>query len=724
MNSQPNTQSFWPIAFLFVACATLVGFVANLSVANDNNIRMCLEALRPLVDTLLPWGKYIETNSRHLLRWSQHLLEALGVALLVSAVVMRKRRQACVFLLLLATLTAIHGQIGLVLSHFSQGIIGYCLAVVLFVAYWIVGKNTYAEPRGESSSFSWRDTALLFTLLIVSVFLRFYALNRIFDYFEGEETPFSAAGNDLRAMALANVGDHGPWSPFGYLYFITRYATTQIYGTSLLVMRFAGVFVSLITALVAYFMLRNLFSRTAAIAGVLLLTIDAKQLSWSRFEFPHGSTSWTALAICWLTVYTFSSRNWIFPALLSIFMGLCFHQYPSGQTAFMIPFLYLGYCLIFNREQSCGFYLKRIPFLVLGVLLWYYGQSFAQYTAYGTWTAPHYFNHFDGRISWKNLNPNETALDSLLRLAQMYWKNFIDLFGSMTVENRISMPPQEVTPSFSDLPVRTIFILVPPFVLIAAGHFARNRDWRQMAVLLAWVVAAAVPSVLSNEGHPRRAATIFPALICVAAAGYALARESLYRIWQGRSRLLVPTYEWVFATVLVLAVTHQWFSGVFFKYGESGDSVVARKLKEQLEPGTLVFLDYTDHYTPGRFTFLMLDYLKQSEHLPVSWRVLTRDQENFDAIVADPVSSTKNLGKTLPYHWSHLWYQIPEIERFTGWTKLLYISERFTTDPLNSLFDERMMKMGTVCENHKNWVLGETRNFRHIIKVMKCDLKR
>lgn len=716
-------KNFIYLSLLSTVCAGIAYGAAFIAAQDDTAQTRSLQLLTPLVNYVVAVASPLQDRAHELLKYVQRALEVIAGVLVITGLFPRQRAKAGSTLIVLSALTAIYAQIDLVLNHFQSGLLCYGLAAILLLAVRRNNSPELPSAGEERPVLSLSESCVFLTFFVLATILRFYAINYLPDYFEGEESPFSMAGNDLVAMTRANLGDNGPWSPFGYLYFINRYVTTQAFGATVAVLRFAGGLAGLLILVASYLFLRNTFSRTAALAGAFLLSIDPKQLGWARYEFPHGSTAFTAVMICWLTVLSFKSRNLLFPLLLAIFMGLCFHQYPSGQTAFMIPWLYLGYLVLLNRQQSLLFYASRVPFLILGVLLWYYGQSFVQYIASGQWDIPRYFERFDGRVSWKNVEPGESSLGALWRVVGMCWKNFEDLFASMITKNRIPMPPQEFTPSFGILPVRTAFILVPPLVLFSILQFLRHPKWKEMAALLCWMVAAAVPSVLSNEGHPRRAATIFLAVICIAAVGYGVLRRNLYRLWRGPAFLVVPLCEILFCLTISVGSIHQWFSGQQLKFGEDGETALMREVKKIISPNTLVLVDYSDHYMPGRLTYLMLDFLRDPSNRPVSWRILTRYQEDFDAIAADPRVTSKNLGVTIQYRWTHLRTQVPEIEANQDWKNLVYISERFQNDEHRAMFDERMEKVSAHCVDPQWRTFEPTNNWHHIVKVLHCRLK-
>jgi hypothetical protein len=69
----------------------------------------------------------------------------------------------------------------------------------------------------------------------------------------------------------------------------------------LLAMRFGSALSAMANTALTYFLVRDIAGRGDAIAAIAILAIDAKQISWSCYKFPHVATAFTAVAISWPT---------------------------------------------------------------------------------------------------------------------------------------------------------------------------------------------------------------------------------------------------------------------------------------------------------------------------------------------------------------------------------------------------------------------------------------
>jgi hypothetical protein len=721
--SQPSTR---PLLLATLVSLSLVVLAAMLAAYDDQQQRVSLSILKPAIDYIIPLTRDLEFRSHEILGSIKHALLAVAALLAAGQCIFFRSVKPKATILLLGTISAIYGQICLALKETSTG--GWCYlgALILLLAYIQIGRRENVQSERSTPAFGYFEASILVSIFTIGLILRFYALNWFFNFFEGEHSPFCAAANDLRGMTLAAVSHNGPFSPIGYNFYLIAYVLTNIFGTTILTLRFTTAIPAMVMIFLSYFFLRSLFSRTVALASILILAIDGKQLGWCRFEYPHHMSAFYAMLISWLAYLTFSSKNVVYPFLLTLVMGYSFHQYPSGQTSFIIPWLYLAYLLVFNREYRWTFYAARVPFLMAGVALWYYGDSISIYLAYGELRPPAYFSRFDGRISWRNLQGDLSILEILMRMGAMYWQNVLDLFGSMAVRLSHGHPPQEYTPDFGYLSLRTVFLLVPPFFLVGLARFFTNMKWKEGAILLAWIAAGCVPSILSNEGLSRRAASIFPALIFFAATGFELARNAVLGSGKRRMRFLVYPIELVTACALVLATFHQMFSGAHQKIAEPAENAVVRKLTEMIKPNSLVFVDFVEHWMTGKLTYLMLDFLNNKQNQPIAWLILEeRFKQKLLENPSTPSQAVPLLRSSMFVEWTGLWSHLPQVESNQNWNRLVYVLIRFPNTPADSPHEALYSAMKSSCVGDIQEVyLSKIPNLYHEFKIFSCEIAK
>jgi hypothetical protein len=202
---------------------------AWLAAYDDRNIRLSLIFFKPLVDRALPWGRILEDRADVLLQYAQWAIAGFGGLVALSTLVWRTRATCERAAFILAGLLAMCGQISFCLRQNTVAIAYYACSFVLILAYFLLKKTSFdPAPPTRQPITAWEVGAFV-ALFCIAVFVRFYGLNYLFDYFEGEESPFSGAGTDLKASALANMGDGGPWSPFGLIYYAIRYTSIHLF---------------------------------------------------------------------------------------------------------------------------------------------------------------------------------------------------------------------------------------------------------------------------------------------------------------------------------------------------------------------------------------------------------------------------------------------------------------------------------------------------------------
>ena len=179
---------------------------------------------------------------------------------------------------------------------------------------------------------------------------------------------------------------------------------------------------------------------------------------------------------------------------------------------------------------------------------------------------------------------------------------------------------------------------------------------------------------------------MYPAIYALAAMTLAAVRQEI-RTTRPRS-LAISVAKGVAATLLIAATLHQWFFG-HFPYGEPREVAVARKVKTFLRPGTIVISDFTEDYPRGKLTYLLLDALESESVRPVAW--------SFASALDDPRRAVHALRRTHWYNWTDLWYQLPETEAYTKWSRVLFLFQGSSWDPASRPVEEHRQRVLERC---------------------------
>jgi hypothetical protein len=242
--------------------------------------------------------------------------------------------------------------------------------------------------------------AALVAVLAIATGLRLYALDRVVDSFDGELTGYYAAATRLAGIPLANEGVDGSWAPLGLTFYPPYVVAAHAVGTTVLALRLAAAWVGVLSIPLLYTFVRRLAGAPAALIAAALLALDPLSLGWSRSDaHPHGFTLWPVLLVCLATLAALRGggrRAWFATALA---MGLAWHQYPSGQVAVLIPPLavvLLAGAPGERRQRLRG----ALPFLLLGVVLWFGGLPLSGWLATGRIELRNPFTLTGSRAAW------------------------------------------------------------------------------------------------------------------------------------------------------------------------------------------------------------------------------------------------------------------------------------------------------------------------------------
>jgi 4-amino-4-deoxy-L-arabinose transferase-like glycosyltransferase len=468
----------------------------------------------------------------------------------------------------------------------------------------LVWRSSDREDEGRqtpSATFAWTDCWLLLAISLMAWLLRLYALNRVPGTFEGELAPYYLGASTLGGIPLANAGSDGPWAPLGLLFYLPIHAAVSYFGPSVLAVRFASASMSLLTLALLYAFGSRWFGRGAAICAAVFFALDPLQIGWGRTDVhPHGVTAWTLLVMCWVTLTAYESGRVRWFVVLAALMTISWHQYPSGQFAVLIPLLFFGVTALrpagLDRRQST----IRLVSLGLGLALWLAGPTIAHRLAGESSGIADYLTRLGPRIVLTQPAPFAVSTDTVKTLAIRVSGATGDLLAGLFVELRHRFH-QDVLIPISGWPTRSLSWLVAALALAGLAMMFKRQHRPAGTIVACWIVAAALPAILSETVYPKRSAALFPALFIVAGvAAQEVARVSRrLPAWWRR-----PAFGAAVVSVAVwFCVSAQlWFSPVNVRYGTDSETRVANWVTASLRPGTIVIADLWHTYTHGKLS--------------------------------------------------------------------------------------------------------------------------
>lgn len=622
--ASPGRRSLAALA-LGAALAVPLVLAVLVAVRDEKARRPELASLQPVARLVVGAGQVLAARPRALVAMAGGIVAVVLALVALVGLARRGKDARAPALALFACALAALGQARLVLGYLAPGVALYAVALALFAAALVLSrKNPETDTPSGARISPWVGAVSLVVIAWTGLFYRFYALGQFPPDFDGEASWFMACATSLYGATQINFGSDGPWSPFGWLYYLPVLFFTKTCGTTLLSIRLVSAVTGFLALPLFFSFLRRLAGTLEAVLGTVLLCFGLTEVFWSRTDiFPYHGPGLVAIALAWASYEAITTERLRYFVAAAALMALSYHQYPSGQTSFLIP---LG--AVLGRSLLAPGFLRRtwkgVLVLFLGAALWLGGLSINGVLA-------------GRRLEWRNpfvLNPGKTIWSLPLEhpgpgaREKFIAENMVKSIGVIVKTQFVkvvpsSYPHHEGVPPFGELPTR--HTSGPAAVLLALGVVVLLlRPARPASiVLLSWLVAGALPGILSDFPASRRIAADFPAFLAVAAVAGGIVLKSA-------AKLLGEKAGRVFTTVALAAM----FAGLgavsaFLTLGRPTSTVpaiaVADAFRPYLKSGALVIMesDYGEYFSTA-VTYILLDDLNEGPR-PASWRVTKQD---------------------------------------------------------------------------------------------------
>jgi hypothetical protein len=662
-----------PWLFGVGGAAVVTSLATLIAVRDDAGGALSLGVLKPVVEAADSVGGWLIQNPQPWLTRGGVVVAILAVIL--GALLWWRRRVVTTDAgpILVALGIALIAQLFNFHGWFVGGATGYAAAIAVVVVAHLMARRTGHEVVSDDSVNppTWFEAAAFLVICVAAVFFRYYALNRMLDFFEGELACYMAGATDLQGMLLANIGWEGPWAPMGILYYLPIWAMTAIAGSTVLAVRLASAVIGVLTLVIVYVVVRDAIGRSAAFWSSALLAVDTLQVGWGRSDMhPHASTAWPGVLLYGATIRALTSgaKGWYVAVML--LMGLSWHQYPSGQFVVIVPFIaFAAYSF-----QNPGFFEKSWRnglLMVGGAVLWALGYPLAHFFAIGK---PVGLLEYVARLGPRVLGGSDEVPYAGLPIREFVAtasQNLWDLTKGLFAEAPYIFH-QTVIPEIEGLPPRALPWFVAAFAVVGLTLCIMRIRARWSPALLALVVAGILPAVLSDAAWLKRASLLYLALIIVAAVPLAIVTDGLSRVVNRKMR-------WIGGVVLTIAFVlwstiwaHLWFSGRQYDYGVSDEEVIFKALDPHLEPDTLLVFSLWGDYIEGELVYLVSSALKERQ--PIALYVTSHYNADWQILLENPKEMLRRIDPHLWYwSWLGLNDEIPEIREHQGWSRVVYL---------------------------------------------------
>lgn len=563
------------------------------------------------------------------------------------------------------------------------GLLGYgCSFLLLLCSCRHRDAVDFEGVQSTSCGFGWGALCALFAAIAVGAVLRTYGLNHHLNVFEGELAPYSAGSTSLLGILYANRGYNGPWSPLGVLYYLPIYLTTSFFGTTLLALRLSSAIVGIATIPLVFLLANRIAGRSAGILAAALFSLNCLHIGWSRTDIhPHGVTTWPTILMCLFLLRAAETKKLVWALGVACMMGLSWHQYPSGQSAVIIPVLAVLFSFVVNRGRLP----LRWPQLILiaaGVVLWVLGLPLSYYPVDGQWKFLNPFTLTGPRALWGAEQPItsswQMALYVIMKALGHLWDFMQGVFFKVPY-----LFHQEWLPNTPPFLSRSVPWFVVSLAMTAVALLLARCRRFEAAVLFSWGVAALLPGVLSEHAYPKRLSTVFPLIDILAGVTFGFMCEYLRRCRFRGFDILGKALAVVTIAVFTLYSNFIWFSGAFFRYGEPPELAMASELKRAIPPKTIVIAGLGGGYEPGKFLYLMLDHLAAPAKRPNLFALVSNG--GLLSIVSQKTLDLDQIAISLPYTWTKMRDQVTESLSYRDWENVTFIIlETLHNNPSNT----------------------------------------
>jgi hypothetical protein len=656
--------------------AAVTGLATAIATRDDANGVLALDMAFPMVQAADFLGEWLLSNP---LAWMTRFGVVVAALAIGCGVLLWWRRRHAAFLdfppVMVALGFALVGQIFFLHGLIAAGLFVYAEVVLVVVVAHLMGLrgDNELDSGSDSKAPSWGEAGLVLAIGTVAVLFRYYGLNWMFSFFEGELAPYMAGATNLHGMLLANIGWEGTWAPLGLLYYLPIWAMHAIAGSTVLAVRLGSAVISMLTIVVVYVIVRDAIGRTAALWSAALLAVDTLQVGWGRSDIhPHGATAWPGVLLFGATVRALRTGATGWYVAVMLLMGLAWHQYPSGQFVILIPMV----AFVVHAAQNRGFFAaawRKSLYIVAGAGLWAAGYAVATVAAVGKLISPwQYVGLLGPRVlGWSVVSERiQMPLgDFVVRVWTNTWDVVLGIFiEAPRVFHQTNIPDVEGLTQRA-LPWFVVACAVVGFLLC----LLRIREvWS--APLLTLLVAGALPAILSDVAWLKRASVLYLGLVIVAAVPLAIVTDGVSRSVSRRARLIGGVFLAVGFLAWSSIWAHLWFSGRQYPYGVPAETVIVEALEPHLAPNTVLIAALWGDYVDGEILYLLRDVL--TERQPLAWYMTAPQLDEWPDLLADPRGVLTRIDPNLWYYsWPGLADDVPGILANDSWTRVVYLIE-------------------------------------------------
>lgn len=519
-----GTPRRWPGALAVVATLVLA-YVAVMLVGRAQeaaNVRIL-----GVLDPIFLWvresgGAASDWLERHV-TWVAGAVSATGLLVVAAALVATRRLPLGVLAPVAVLLLGVWGQALLLIDVTRPGAGLYLFAVLaaLALGWWrpmrrVPGFPGIGSEPGAGLAGAWRpawrvECAILVAIGLVALACRTWALTELSDFLDLE-----TVNSWVQSATLEGVADYYRYTFLatnpGAAHMLPQWALFKLFGASVFTLRMAAVLWGLAAVLLMYWFVRRLAGVAPAILAALMLATAPDQLFWSRSENGFFSPV-PVLALLTLHVCLWMAARGSFASVFcaAVLMPASRYFYTTCLAMFLLPLAVAGHATVFVRGAWRKLWFV-VPLLALGLVAWWYHLTVLLGVLNdGNFQFRHPAQIYGGTAWTRQGDFSQASTLDLLRLqAASMSEGLVRTVRDMTDVTTNSFGHwymrSQVNPHPTTMNVGLVVLLA-----LGVGYLAGQLRDPRAFMLLAWLVIALLPGVMSRDATPRRMSMLFPA---------------------------------------------------------------------------------------------------------------------------------------------------------------------------------------------------------------------
>lgn len=387
----------------------------------------------------------------------------------------------------------------------------------------------------------WKILPLLILVLIAASFLRLYSLNETppglysDEAMNGNNALEALATGDFKVFYPENNGREGFFMNIQAL-FLDFFKTNEPW-----VLRLPSALFGILTVLGIYFLTKELFGdKRIALLATFLMAVSFWHVNFSRIAFRAIMAPAFLTWGLYFLLLAFRKSHFLLPLLGGLVYGLGMHSYIAYRATpllIILALVFLGLKYGWKRTLKIGAVFVAVSIIVFLPLGLYFLEN------------PGDFFGRTAQISvWQSSTPLRDLGLNVLKTAGMF-----NIAGDWNPRHNIPSKP------LLYWPVGILFVI--GVIIGVRTLFKKTKPEKfGFGILVGWLIVAALPTVISNEGvpHALRAILMVPPVFILAAVG----GVRLYEIAAGKLKIsgtVLKTTALILSVLLFLQVSGKYF---------------------------------------------------------------------------------------------------------------------------------------------------------------------